>query len=125
MTVLRGDKLLYAMFSDPTSAYTAFARTPAEVLAILHDYDPEFVIVEHPAPAFRAAPVPGAELLARTLRENKHLYRPEKSIPIRTNYDRFEGVSLVVYRKLVRNPMPTPVRSLPVPGLGKAVGGGG
>ncbi len=124
VTVLRGDKLLYAMFSDPTSAYTAFARTPADVLAILHDYDPEFVVVEDPAPAFRAAPVPGAELLARTLRENKHLYHPEKPIPLRTNYDRFEGVSLVVYRKLIRNPNPTPLRSLPVPGLGKAIGGG-
>jgi hypothetical protein len=122
VTVLRGDKVLYAMFSDPTSAYTEFARTPAEVLATLHDYDPEFVVVEDPAPAFRDAPVPGAELLARTLRANRHLYDPVEVIPIRTNYDRFEGTALVIYRTLARNPNPKPVRALAVPGLGKSVG---
>ena len=124
VTVLRGDKLLYAMFSDPTTNYTEFARTSAEVLAILHDYDPEFVVVEDPAPSFRETPVAGTELLARTLREHPEQYRRVNVIPLRTNYDRYEDVVLVIYRKLHRNPRPKSAVAIPVHGLGKTLGGG-
>lgn len=123
VTVLRGDKLLYSMFSDPTSGYAQHAATPADVLRILHEYDPEFVLVEDPAPSFRDEPVPGSVLLIRTLRENPTLYHPEKVIPLDTTYDRYEGVQLHIFRKLARNPNPTSAIAIPVHGLGKTLGG--
>lgn len=123
VTVLRADKLLYSMFSDPTSGYAQHAATPADVLRILHDYDPEFVLVEDPAPSFRHDPVPGSELLLRTLRRHPTLYPPAQEVPLDTNYDRYEGVRLHIFRKLHRNPNPTSAIELPVHGLGKTLGG--
>ena len=120
-SVLRGDKLLYSMLSDPSVSYEQHAATEAEVLKLLHEFDPEWIVVEDPPPTFHD--VPGAALLRTTLKNHPERFHPETSIPIRSNYDHFDGCALKVYRKLDRNPNPTGAASIRVPGLGRSVGG--
>ncbi len=120
--VLRGDKLVYAMFSDPGSGYKQYARTPAEVLDRLERFDPEFVVVEDPPPDF--PPVPGAELLRTTLAANPERYEVAEVIPVRTNYDKLAdpGTRLVIYRKRHRNPHAATAVEIELIGLGRTVG---
>ncbi len=119
-TVLRGDKLLYSMLSDPSVNYEQHARTEADAIAVLHDFDPEWIVVEDPPPTFHD--VPGSALLRATLAHHSELYRLEASVPIRSNSDRFDGCTLAIYRKLDRNPTPTKPRAIRVLGLGRDVG---
>ena len=120
--MVRGDKLLYAMFSDPTSNYKQFAHTEAEVLDRLEAVDPEFVVLEDPSAAFHR--VPGAVLLRETLRNHPERYEPVAAIPLRTNHDRFAepGTRLVVFHKLHRNPNAANTVEIEVIGLGTTVG---
>ncbi len=120
-SVLRGDKLLYSMLSDPNSNYQQHAFTEADVLALLHEYDPEWIVVEEPQPTFHN--VPGAALLRTTLKNHPEQFRRETSIPIRSNYDHFDGCSLVIYRKFTRNPKPRNGTSIRIPGLGRSLQG--
>jgi hypothetical protein len=119
-TVLRGDKILYSMLSDPSVNYRQHALTEADVVAVLHEFDPEWIVVEDPPPTFHD--VPGSALLRATLKNHPESYRFEASIPIRSNYDRFDGCALAIYRKLDRNPTPAKPRAVRVPGLGRTVG---
>lgn len=120
--VLRGDKLLYAMFSDPNSRYTQYANTEAEVLDRLERADPEFVVLEDPSPDFHT--VPGAELLRAALKKHPERYAVAETFPLRTNYDHFTdvGTQLVVYRKLHRNPNAAKTVEVEVFGLGQTLG---
>lgn len=119
LAVLRGDKLLYAMFSDPRTAYTELAATEAEVLAVLDRYDPEYVVVEQPRVHFTTR---GGDLLRAALRDHPTKFRLEHTVPVRSNHvNRFGGVRLEVYRKLDRNPHPASVVEFPVFGLGGRV----
>jgi len=119
-TVLRGDKLLYSMLSDTSVNYEQHARTEADVIAALHEFDPEWIVVEDPAPTFHD--VPGSAMLRATLKNHPELYKLETSVPIRSNDDHFAGCELAIYRKLVRNPTPSKPRAIRVPGLGRDVG---
>ena len=120
-SVLRGDKLLYSMLSDPNSNYQQHAFTEADVLTLLHEYDPEWIVVEEPQPTFHN--VPGAALLRTTLKNHPEQFRLETSVPIRSNYDHFDGCSLAIYRKFARNPVPRNGPSIRVPGLGRSLQG--
>ena len=119
-TVLRGDKLLYSMLSDPSANYEQHVRTEADVIAALHEFDPEWIVVEDPAPTFHD--VPGSALLRATLKNHPELYKFETSVPIRSNDDHFAGCELAIYRKPARNPTPSNPRAIRVPGLGRDVG---
>ena len=118
-TVLRGDKLIYSMLSDPSANYEQHAATEAEVIALLQDYDPEWIVVEDPPATFHD--VPGAALLRATLKNHKELYEFITAVPIRSNYDHFDGCELVIYRKIVRNPNPVNRAAIRVPGLGRSL----
>jgi Dolichyl-phosphate-mannose-protein mannosyltransferase len=123
--VLRADKVVYNQFSDPSSGYRQYAHTEAEVLELLEKWDPEFVVVEDPQPAFHA--VEGAKLLQLTLRNNSGDGKPfevAERFPVRSNYDRFTepGAALVVYHKKHRNPAATTDVKLELIGLGRTVG---
>jgi len=119
-TVLRGDKLIYSMLSDPSVNYEQHALAEADVIAVLHAFDPEWIVVEDPPPTFHD--VPGSALLRAALKNHPELYELEASIPIRSNYDRFEGCALAIYRKPARNPAPAKPRAIRVPGLGRDLG---
>jgi hypothetical protein len=123
--VLRADKVLYNQFSDPSTGYRQYASTEAEVLALIEKWDPEFVVVEDPQPAFHH--VEGSELLRRTLKNNcgeGKAFAVVERIPIRTNYDKFlePGAALVIYRKLHRNPAASNDVQMELVGLGRTVG---
>jgi len=118
-SVLRGDKLIYSMFSDPSANYEQHAATEAEVIAVLHEYDPEWIVVEDPPATFHD--VSGAALLRATLRNHDELYEFVTAVPIRSNYDHFDGCALAIYRKIDRNPSPANAVAIRVPGLGRSL----
>jgi hypothetical protein len=118
--VLRGDKLLYAVLSDPGVRYEEFAKTDAEVLAALHKYDPELIVVEEPRLVFA---LPAAARLRAVLRANPDRFRLEHVVPYESNHRVFGRGRLEIWRKLDRNPAPAAVE-VPVLGLGKSLGSG-
>ena len=119
--VLRGDKLLYAVLSDPHAAYVEFAASDAEVRERLHAADPEFVVVE--SPEMFGQGTPASERLRRVLAADPEQYRLVARLEFGTNHYVFRDSGLLIYRKLVRNPRPADGRPLPVLGLGRSVGG--
>lgn len=104
--VLRGDKLIYAMKSDPDAGYAEWAKDEASILKILHDADPGFVVVEDPpAKPEKYAKMPAAAMLRKTLRDHPEQYQLETMIDVTNgNQEFYDGVKLVIYRKLNRNP---------------------
>lgn len=116
--VLRGDKLIYSMLSDPNHLYQQHAATEADVVRILHEYDPEWIVVE--TPMFQE--VAGSQLLRSALKNNPDFYKEVNRVRLRTNYDHFADCTLVIYRKPERNPKPAPPFSIPVAGLGRRIG---
>jgi hypothetical protein len=117
--ILRGDKLLYSMFSDPNMACTEHVQTEADVLALLHNYDPELIIVEQPQLVYR---IRAADLLRETLKTYPDRFRLEFTTPIHSNHhNHFAGARLEIYRKLDRNPNPVRTVELPVFGLGQTL----
>jgi hypothetical protein len=99
--VLRGDKLFYSLLSDPHAEYKEYARDKDDILALIYKYDPVFIVVEQPQVCFH---MPMADALREVLRDHPERFRLEKTIPLETNYNHFQGVRLEVYRNLVRNP---------------------
>ena len=121
LRVVRGDKLFYAVLSDPANGYREFARTDAELLAKLHEADPEFVVVEFPQLFELNTPV--GPRLRDLLRGDPERFQLERRIVFETNHDSFLYHGLEVYRKRDRNPAPPPAGAIPVLGLGREVGG--
>jgi hypothetical protein len=117
--VLRGDKLLYTMLSDPHGGYEDHAKTETDVLRLIHRYDPEWIVIEEPQVHFD---VPGARLLRKTLRENPERFSLEKVIPIRSDHPFFKDHELHVYRNKVRNPNRANVLELKDLGFGRNLG---
>jgi hypothetical protein len=101
MWCLRGDKLLYSMFSEPKGGYEEWAKTDREVLEILHRYDPELIILEEPQVWFET---PGATRLREVIRTNPDRFVLVQSIPVESNKTQFKNITLHIYRKVDRNP---------------------
>lgn len=117
-TVVRADKLLYSVYSDPGGGYQEYAGTDEEVVARLHRFDPEFLVVEETQVYVRT---PAGDRLRRVLREHPAEYALDESLPFRTNYPNFATNRLLVYRKLRANPDRVPVTELPVLAIGGSV----
>ena len=121
--VLRGDKLLYAVMSDPHGGYVEFAASDDAVRELLHAADPEFVVVESPEMFDQATPA--SARLRRVLATDADHYQLIAAVQFGTNHYLFRDSRLLIYRKLIRNPHPDDGRGLPVLGLGRSVGGSG
>ena len=119
LRVVRGDKLLYAVLSDPANGYREFARTDAELLAKLHEADPEFVVVEFPQLFELKTPI--ASRLRDLLLSHPERFELERRVVFDTNHNSFRYAGLEVYRKLDRNPAPAAPAAIPVLGLGRTL----
>jgi hypothetical protein len=119
LTILRADKLLYAVLSDARARYDEFAKDDQAVIDLVHEYDPEFIVVENPS---LLEDMPASQRLRKVLQQSPQQYSLVERIPIRTNHYWYAGKHLEVWRKLYRNPNAKPVRELPVLGLGRSVG---
>jgi hypothetical protein len=98
--VLRGDKLFYGMLSEPRFGYVEHVRSEDDLLATIHQYDPDLIVVESP----RAGPqLALAELLRKTLRDHPDRFRLEKIQDVDSNKPEYQGVHLAIYRNLYRN----------------------
>lgn len=120
LRVVRGDKLLYAVMSDPHGGYVDLAATEDAVRERLHAADPEFIIVE--SPQMFDLVMPAADRLRVVLITDPHCYRFEGYVKFASNHYMFQGSRLEVYRKLDRNPTPDDRAAIPVLGLGRGVG---
>jgi Dolichyl-phosphate-mannose-protein mannosyltransferase len=117
--VLRGDKLFYAVLSNPFSGYEEFAKSEADFLARLEEYDPEYIVIES-APLFELD-LPASRRFHEIIRRHPEKFQFETTIPFNTNHDAFLGFGLEVYRKRHRNPAPKTMTAIPVLGLGKTL----
>ncbi len=117
-TVLRADKIIYSVFSDPHGGYDEYAKSDRDILDLLHRYDPAYVIVEEPQVFIRTA---AGERLRRVLREHPEEYVLEGVVPFRTNYVSFAEAHIAIYRKVTANPDRVRVEELPVLLIGGSV----
>lgn len=116
--VLRGDKILYGVLSEPGNAYEEYAGGEQEILDTLYRYDPELIVVEQPQVAFQ---IPMAGRLRKVLASHPERFERVKSFPLDTNVPAFAGVRLDVYRSKVRNPHPETKVSFDMIGLGRSL----
>jgi hypothetical protein len=116
--ILRGDKLLYSVLSDPRIQYKEHVADKQDLLDTIFRYDPAFIVVEEPQ---IYVPLPMSERLREVLRENPDQFRLEREIPIESNYRLFQGVKLLVYRNLHRNPRPIKQLEIELQGLRRNV----
>lgn len=114
-TVARADKLLYSVYSDPKGGYQEYAESDEAVVALLHRFDPEYLVVEEHQVFIQTA---AGDRLRRVLRENPAEYALEETVPFRTNYPNFAANRLLIYRKLRENPDRTRLTELPVLAIG-------
>jgi hypothetical protein len=117
--VLRGDKLLYGVLSDPAAGYEEYARDDQEILELIAKYDPEYIVVEDPQVHFN---LPMAARLRAVLRDNPDRFVLEKEVPVQSNLRIFGGVRLRIYRNQLRNPYPTERLELNMFGLQRLIG---
>lgn len=120
LSVLRGDKVVYAVMSDPRGGYVQFAQDKSEVLKLLHDIDPEWIVLEQPQLFYTT--LGGATLLRETVTAHPERFRLEYVVRLGGNHEEFKTGRLELYRKLDRNPNPKSSTAVPVLGLGRAVG---
>jgi hypothetical protein len=114
-TTIRADKLLYGVLSEKSGGYAEWAKDEEAMLAAMHRFDPEFVIVEDPRVL---EPIPAADRLRKLLSTRKDRFRLEAEIPIDSNQNAFLERRLLVYRPLVRNPKPERLQELRMLSLG-------
>lgn len=118
LSVLRGDKLFYAVMSEPHAAYKEFALGKEDILSGIYKYDPEYIVVEYPQVRFQ---MPMAGLLREVLEDSTDRFQRVWDIPLETNQNSFKGVSLLIYKNLIRNPHPTRLQGLEMVGLGHPI----
>ncbi len=95
--VLRGDKILYGMLSEPHGGYAEWVHSDEDVLAVIDRYGPELIVVEEPQLYFR---LPAAERLRDVLRRRTDRFVREAVFPLETNHPSLKGGELHVYRNL-------------------------
>jgi hypothetical protein len=98
--VVRGDKIFYSTVSTPGDGYTEWVSSEDEMLELIHYYDPQYIVVEHPR-ILGAMPMGAA--LRDLLRTNRDHFELEREIPIDTNIPQLR-TNLLVYRNRIRNP---------------------
>lgn len=100
--VVRGDKLLYAVRSDPGAGYVEWAEGEADVMGLVNEVDPDFVVVEDPPAKYE---LPMERAFRSVLEKYPDRFAPAAKIPIEhCNVVWLEGRRLVVYRCLRRDP---------------------
>jgi hypothetical protein len=117
--VLRGDKLLYGVLTDPRTGYREYAAGDQGILDVLYRYDPEMIVVEEPQVFYK---IPMAEQLRQTLAAHPERFERMKTFPIESNVPIFDGVRLAVYRSKLRNPAPARRLTVNMMGLGRSIG---
>lgn len=110
--ILRGDKLLYAVRSDPGAGYVEWTSTERELTEKLVELAPDFIVVEEP-PLKRILPAQVA--LRKILAERSDLFERLETIPIQChNIEWMHGAQLAIYRNRNRRAGP---RTLTIPML--------
>lgn len=93
--VIRGDRLLYDFVCIPDTDFQAFAESEREMLQLLIDADPEFVVIEYPQFYER---IETAEQLRELIHARPELFIPTKEIDVTSTLDYFPQFSLQIFR---------------------------
>jgi hypothetical protein len=112
--VLRGDKLFFTVQSDPHAGYAEHVSTEDDVLALIHRYDPELIVVEEPQVMWQ---LPAATLLRQTLTGHPERFPLETTIPVETNYLTPRNITLKIYRNVCPNEHPDRTVEVDVMGM--------
>jgi hypothetical protein len=112
--VLRGDRILYSVSIVPELGYADPLTSPDSMLAEIHRYDPDWIVVEDPPVFFRT---PAGDRLRGVLRGAHNQYRLAAEFPITGDVPQARGVKLLAYESLVRNPAPAPRIEIRLPAL--------
>ena len=115
--VARGDKLLYGTVMDARVAYTEFAATDADILAVLSSYNPEYIVVESPPQRYIT---PMSDRLRRLLDNNPDRFKLERVFPVNSPLPEFRRVQLKVYKKNVGSERPANRIKLTMLGMGRS-----
>ncbi len=101
--VLRGDKLLYGTGGEAGGASEEHVASPKDILELIHRFDPELIVIEDPQVYFKE-PLPGPELVRKTLKDNPDRFHLVKEVPLDSNHPIFKGHRLLIYCNTKRNP---------------------
>lgn len=106
--VARGDKLLYAVKSDPAAAYVEWAATERGMLKVLDALAPDAIVVEDPPVKYT---LPAQAQLRRVLAAHPERYERVAAFPIHSNsIEWMEDHRLAVYVSKTRVTGPRKLR---------------
>jgi hypothetical protein len=77
--VLRGDKLFYAVRSDPFAGYVDWSADERSILETIHRNNPSYIVLEEPPGKFD---MPGPKLLRLTIAKHPDKFIREQTIPV-------------------------------------------
>lgn len=98
--IVRGDKIVYAMRSDPRNAYVEWKQSEAEILETLRELDPIFVVLEDPPLKFQ---LPAQTMLRTVVKQHPEEFELVATFAIdNNNIEWMNGGRLKVYRRLNR-----------------------
>ncbi len=111
--VLRADKLLFSVLNVPDIQYKQLAANDEEILAIIFKYDPEFIVMEEPAPWATQSTAPEEQLRSKfetqvraAINGHPERFNLEKSSAVHSNMPEFQGMMLKIFRNIYRNKSP-------------------
>ncbi len=93
--VIRGDRLLYDFICVPDTDFQTFANSDHEMLQLLIDADPEFVVIEYPQFFER---IETAEQLRELIHAEPDVFIPSHEIHVESTLDYFPTFSLRIFR---------------------------
>lgn len=100
--VIRGDKFLYSVRSDPNVEYIEWAKQPDDVLAALITLDPDWIVVESPPAKYT---LPAQTVLRQVLATHPERFQRVQEVPVRvSNLVWIQGRTLQIYRNTQRDP---------------------
>ncbi len=112
--IMRADKLLYSVYSDPMGGYEEYAKNDMEMIDLLHQYDPEFILIEQNEIFWKTN---AGKRLRHVLATYTDEYRLETTIQFETNYENFAKSPILIYRKLRENPRRMSISEIPIMAL--------
>jgi hypothetical protein len=100
--VARGDKLLYAVRCDPGTEYVEWAKGEDDILQLISELDPDFIVVEDPPAKYE---VPMAKILRSVLANHPDRFTVVAENQIEQgNLDWLENRRLITYRCTRQDP---------------------
>ncbi len=100
---LRADKLFYSVLVNKEVGFKQFATSDQDILDMIFNYDPEFIIV---AEAKQAEQVPAEDQVRQVVVNHPERFNLEETVTLDSNEPDYHGAQIKVFRNIFRNPQP-------------------